>query len=202
MGLRVAVTPLRVDSPSSHAVIEADHFLLGGRTGRGGRLLAANEPITIAADGTFAKTIPAREIGDHPFLLRATAPGQAPRLATVRVKRVEKLADEARDFGAAAPLTFAELTADVSKHVGEPVVLAGDVVETRQQGAKNLALLDVSKGCPRPPCVARIALSAGDPLTRGARLQVFGHVTGAVAAKNEGANAVPEVEGDFFLKRP
>jgi hypothetical protein len=202
VGLRVAVTPLHVDSPSSHAVIEADHFLLGGRTGRGGRLLAANEPVAIAADGTFTKTIPAREIGDHSLLLRATAPGQAPRMATIRVKRVDKLADEAREFAAAAPLTFAELTADVNKHVGEPVVLAGEVVETRQQAAKNLALLDVVKGCPRPPCVARIALSAGNALTRGARLQVFGHVTGAVTAKGEGASAVPEVEGDFFLKRP
>jgi hypothetical protein len=201
VGLRVAVTPLRVDSPTPHAVVEGDHFLLGGRTARGSRLLAANEPIATAPDGTFSKSIAARETGDNVLSLRAIAPGQAPRIATLRVKRVEHLADEARDFSAGAPLTFADLTADVTKHVGEPVVLAGDVLETRQQGVRNLALLDVVKGCPRPPCVARIAISASDVLARGDHLQVFGHVTGAVTAKSETTSAVPEVEGDFFLKR-
>jgi hypothetical protein len=145
--------------------------------------------------------MPAKAVGDNTLSLRATVPGLAPRIASVRVKRVEKLSDEARAFTASAPLAFADLAADVNKHVGEPIVLTGDIVEARQQGARNLALLDVQKGCPRPPCVARVVFTSTDGVTRGDRLQVFGHVTRAISAKGEAAGAVPEVEGDFFLKR-
>jgi hypothetical protein len=201
VGLRVAVTPLHIDVPSTHGVIEGERFLLGGRTGRGGRLLAGGEPIPVAADGSFSRPMPAKTLGDNTLSLRATVPGLAPRIASVRVKRVEKLSDEARAFTASAPLPFSELAADVNKHVGEPIVLSGDIVEARQQGSKNVALLDVQKGCSRPPCVARVVLSASDAVVRGDRLQVFGHVTRAISAKGEAAGGVPEVEGDFFLKR-
>jgi hypothetical protein len=201
VGLRVAVTPLHLDAPSTHAVIDGERFLLGGRTGRGGRLVVGGDPVPVAADGSFSKAMPAKTIGDNTLSLRATVPGLAPRIASVRVKRVEKLSEEARTFTASAPLAFADLSADVNKHVGEPIVLTGDIVEARQQGARNLALLDVQKGCPRPPCVARVVFTSTDGVTRGDHLQVFGHVTRAISAKGEAAGAVPEVEGDFFLKR-
>jgi hypothetical protein len=201
VGLRVAVTPLHLDAPSTHAVVDADHFLLGGRTGRGGRLLAGGEVVSVAADGSFSRQMPAKTLGDNALSLRATVPGLAPRIASVRVRHVEKLSDEAKTFTASAPLAFADLAADVNKHVGEPIVLTGDIVESRTQGARNLALLDVQKGCPRPPCVARVVFPATDSIARGDRLQVFGHVTRAISAKGEAAGAVPEVEGDFFLKR-
>jgi hypothetical protein len=201
VGLRVAVTPLRIDAPTTHAVVETDRFLLGGRSARGARLMAAGEPVSVAADGSFSKLVPATAVGDNVLPLRAIVAGQAPRLASVRVKRVERLSDEARTFSASAPLAFADLAADVGKHVGEPVVLTGDIVESRQQGARNVALLDVQKGCPRPPCVTRVVLAGTDAIAKGDRLQVFGHVTRAIGAKGEATGAVPEVEGDFFLKR-
>jgi len=201
VSLRVAVTPIRLDSPSAHAVIETDHFLLAGRVGRGGRLVAGGQPVGVAVDGGFSRMLLASELGELEMPLRASIPGLAPRIATLRIKRVERLAEEARVFSASSPLTYAELSAEVSKHIGEPVALAGDVVEARLQGARNLALLDVQKGCARPPCVARVVLSGDDTVTRGDRLQVFGHVTRAISAKGESTATVPEVEGDFFLKR-
>jgi hypothetical protein len=201
VGLRVAITPLHVDSPNSHSVVETDRFLLAGRTGRGGRLLAGGEPIAVTADGSFSKVIAAKAQGDNVAVLRATVPGQAPRIASLKVKRVERLFEEAKDFAASAPLTYAELAADVTKHVGEPIVLAGDVVETRQQGGRNISLIDVQKGCPKPPCVARALIPGNEAIVRGERLQVFGYVTRAISAKTEASGAVPEIESAFFLKR-
>ncbi len=201
VGLRVAITPLHVDSPNAHSVVETDRFLLAGRTGRGGRLLAGGEPIAVAADGSFSKVVAAKTQGDNLTVLRARVPGQAPRIASLKVKRVDRLADEAKEFAASAPLTYAELVADVIKHVGEPIVLAGDVVETRQQGGRNISLIDVQKGCPKPPCVARALLAGNDTIARGERLQVFGYVTRAISAKTEASGAVPEIESAFFLKR-
>src|SRR5262249_9730674 len=137
VGLRVAVTPLRTDLPTEHAVVDAEHFLLAGRTGRGAKVVAVGEMVAVGADGTVSKLVASPLLGDNLIWIRATVPGLAPRIASVRVKRVVKLADEAHDFAASAPLAFADLAADVGKHVGEPVVLVGDILEARQQGARN-----------------------------------------------------------------
>ena len=164
-------------------------------------MLAGGEPIAVTADGSFSKVVAAKAQGENSTVLRAMVPGQAPRIASLKVKRVERLADEAKEFAASAPLTYAELVADVNKHVGEPIVLSGDVVETRQQGGRNISLIDVQKGCPKPPCVARALLAGNDAIARGERLQVFGYVTRAISAKTEASGAVPEIESAFFLKR-
>jgi hypothetical protein len=201
VNVRVAVPPLHVDSPGTHAVIERDHYLFAGRTGKGARLLAGGQPVGVAADGSFSRVMPAPAAGESEIQLRASVAGQAPRLAAFRIKKVDHLSDEARDFAANAPLAFSELTSDVTKHVGEAVVLAGEVVEVRPQGAKNLALIDVPKGCVRPPCLARVVIPGDEPLARSEHLQVFGHVTRAIS-KGDSTGSVPEVEADFVLKRP
>jgi hypothetical protein len=202
VNMRVAVPPLHVDSPGTHSVIERDHYLFAGRTGKGARLLAAGQPVGVSADGSFSRVMPAPPAGESEVQLRSIVTGQAPRLATFRIKKVDHLSDEARDFAAKAPLGFSELSSDVTKHIGEPVVLAGEVVEARPQGAKNLALVDVSKGCVRPPCLARVVIPGDEPLARSEHLQVFGHVTRAISPKGDTTGSVPEVEADFVLKKP
>jgi len=208
VNVRVAVVPLRIDSPVSRAVIESDHFLLAGRTGKSAQLSVGEQPIGVAADGSFSRPLAAPLVGENLIPLRASVPGQAPRVATLRLKRVEHLADEAKEFSARATLGFGELAADVQKHVGEPVVLAGEVVEARAQGAsRSVVLLDVQKGCSRPPCLARVLLGSGATVARGDALQIFGYVTRAIEASNaQGAPkpigaAVPEVEASFLLKK-
>ncbi len=206
VNVRVGVVPLRLDLPLARAVIEGDRFPLAGRTGKNARLSVGEQLIGVGADGSFSRSVVAPLIGENAIALRASVPGQAPRSATLRVRRVERLADEAKAFSATAPLAFTELAADVQKHVGEPVVLTGEVVEARAQGgSKYVALLDVQKGCSRPPCLARVVLSAETGPARGDPLQVFGHVSRAIAESPgvQGApkGTVPEVEAAFILKK-
>jgi hypothetical protein len=197
--MRVAVPPLHVDAPVAHTVVEADHVLLAGRTGKGARLLAGPVQVPVLADGGFSRQTPVPALGENQIQLRTTVSGQAPRTTILRVKRVEHLADEARDFAAKAPLTFTDLAANVSQHLGQPIVLSGEVAEARVQGATNLSLIDVQKGCARSPCLARVVAPSDQPIARGDRVQVFGHVTRAVGPN--AATAVPEVEADFIMKK-
>jgi hypothetical protein len=199
VGMRVAVPILHVDAPVAHTVVETDHALLSGRTGKGARLLAGSVQVPVLADGAFSRQLPILALGENQIQLRTTVPGQAPRTSTVRVKRVEHLADEAKDFSAKAPLTFTDLVASVTKHVGEPIVLTGEVAESRVQGATNLSLIDVQKGCAKSPCLARVVAPSDQPLARGDHLQIFGHVTRAVGPNP--ASSVPEVEADFIVKK-
>jgi len=201
VNVRVAVPPLHIDSPTSRTIIERDQFFLAGRTGRGARLLAGSQAVAVAADGTFSRSIAAPALGENTVKLKATVPGQAPRMASITVKRVEHLADEAKTFAANAPLPFADLAASVSRYVGQPVVLSGEIVESRSQGATNLALLDVQKGCSRPPCLARLVLAGEEPVARTDRVQVYGYVTRAISPGADAAGTVPEVEVAFSQKK-
>jgi hypothetical protein len=201
VNVRVAVPPLHIDAPTSRTIIERDQFVLAGRTGRGARLLAGSQAITVAADGTFSRAIAAPALGENAVKLKTTVPGQAPRMATITVKRVEHLADEAKTFAANAPLPFADLAASVTRYVGQPVVLSGEIVESRSQGAVNLALLDVQKGCSRPPCLARLVFAGEEPVARTDRVQVYGYVTRAISPGADAAGTVPEVEVAFSQKK-
>ena len=201
VNVRVAVPPLHIDSPTPHAIIEKDQFLLAGKTGRGARLMAGAQALTVGADGTFSRPIAAPAVGENSVKLRTMVPGQAPRMTTVSVRRVQNLADEAKTFAANAPLPFADLAAAVNRYVGQPVVLSGEIVESRAQGATNLALLDVQKGCSRPPCLARLVFAGEDPVARTDRLQVYGYVTRAISPAGDAPGTVPEVEVAFAQKR-
>jgi len=201
VNVRVAVPPLHIDSPTSRTIIERDQFVLAGRTGRGARLVAGSQAAAVAADGTFSRSIAAPALGENAVKLKTMVPGQAPRMASITVRRVEHLADEAKTFAANAPLPFADLAASVSRYVGQPVVLSGEIVESRSQGATNLALLDVQKGCSRPPCLARLVLAGEEPVARADRVQVYGYVTRAISPGADAAGTVPEVEVAFSQKK-
>jgi hypothetical protein len=198
VGMRVAVPVLHLDVPAAHAVVEADHVLLAGRTGKGARLSAGSLQVPILADGGFSKQVPVAALGENQILLRTQVPGQAPRTTTLRVKRVERLADEARDFAAKAPLTFTDLASNIAGHIGQPIALTGEVAEARVQGPTNVMLVDVQKGCSRSPCLARVVAPSDQALARGDHVQVFGHVTRAVGSN---ATAAPEIESDFIIKK-
>jgi hypothetical protein len=122
-------------------------------------------------------------------------------MASIVVRRVEHLADEAKTFAANAPLPFADLAASVNRYVGQPVVLSGEIVESRSQGATNLALLDVQKGCSRPPCLARLVFAGEEPVVRTDRVQVYGYVTRAISPGGDASGTVPEVEVAFTQKK-
>jgi hypothetical protein len=155
--------------------------------------------IGVAADGTFSRSFALPTIGTMEVTLRAQLPGQAPRIATLKLKRVEKLADEAREFAAQAPLSFATLMEGVGQHVGDRIALSGEVVDARTQGARTLALLNV-KGCARPPCLARLVAAGTGDLARGDVLEVFGYVNGSVGQGDAGL-AVAEIESAFTMKK-
>jgi hypothetical protein len=201
VNVRVAVPPLRLDAPTGHSIIERDQFVLAGRTGRGARLTAGGHAVNVAPDGTFSRSVAAPSLGENSVKLRTIVPGQAPRMASIAVRRVERLSEEAKTFAANAPLPFADLAASVSRYVGQPVVLSGEIVESRSQGATNLALLDVQKGCSRPPCLARLVFAGDEPVARTDRLQIYGYVTRAISPGGDAAGTVPEVEVAFAQKR-
>jgi len=199
-------TPVPIDAPASgpaplpHVVLRGESFVLAGRAMKGAEVLAAGRTIAVKPDGSFAQTMNVSSVGATQIEVRARIPGMAPRIAQIRVRRVDDLDKAAREFAAGeSPLTYTSVAADIAASVGKAVMLTGDVSEVKKQDYVTVMLVEVSSGCPAGSgCTVRL-LQAGDvPAKRGDTLRVFGHV--ARAFKSPGHPDVPEIEVDFTLK--
>lgn len=203
----VGILPLRIDAPGPHAVIDGKNFVLAGSTSKGAEVLAAGRPIQVKADGSFAQVMNVSSVGATQIEVRAKMPGKAPRLTRISVKRVESLETAAAEFAAEKPVGYAAIAADVAASAGKPVVLAGEVIESRRQNHQTIMLLGVAKssGCAQADgakggeaCPVRLVLGADKPVKRGDLITAYGHVTRPFSVK--GKPDIPEVEVDFTLK--
>jgi hypothetical protein len=197
--LKFGIAPLRIEAPGAAIVIQGETFMLSGRTLKDGRITVAGRPITVDAEGRFAQLMNVSSVGQTTIVVRADAKDHGPRLASVNVKRVASLVQEAVSFRMNA-LDNAASIADADAKKGAAVALDGDVVETRVDGQITVIVLDVKKGCANTPCLVRIAYGARFETKRGAAVSAFGHVTGAVDGPRTGTK-IPAVEADFVLPK-
>ena len=197
---RVAVVPIRLDGPSSHAVIDQPSFVLAGQTSIGAAITLNDKPVTVNADGTFAQSFDSKTLGEIPIEIRASAPSRAPRTAHVTVKHVASLEAEAKAAEAQGPLTYDAINADIASKIGQRAVIAGEVVEARVVGHQMIALIDDRRGCANrsAQCLARVVTGEQARVAKGDTVRAYGRVARAVTATN--GKVVPEIEGDFVVK--
>jgi hypothetical protein len=138
-------------------------------------------------------------VGSTEVELRASAPPLAPRLAKLTVKRVASLAAEAKDAEAKATTTYADALGKGDAIVGTAVAWKGEIVTASTQGHQAIAVVEVSSGCAKKPCRARVVAAGATALPTGEKIGVYGRVTGLVAL---GDAKIPDVEADFVVKGP
>jgi hypothetical protein len=215
VNVSVGIVPLHLDAPvavlppsagaavpAPHVITDGPSFVLAGWTMKGAEVLAAGRPITVHPDGSFAQVMNVSSVGATQIEVRARMPGMAPRLALIKVRRVESLEKAAKDHGQGeASVGYKDLAADIGGSIGKAVTLSGEVVETKKQGYETVMLLDVSaaSGCAGgSACTVRLVQGAENPAKRGDALRVFGHVARAFTVP--GRPDIPEIEVDFTLK--
>jgi hypothetical protein len=217
VNVSVGIVPLHLDTPvailpttpgaagavpAPHVITDGPSFVLAGWTMKGAEVLAAGRPITVHPDGSFAQVMNVSSVGATQIEVRSRMPGMAPRLAQIKVRRVDSLEKAARDFAAGEPTVgYRDLTGNIGAAVGKAVTLTGEVADTRKQGYQTVMLLDVSaaSGCPAgSACTVRLVQGLDNPAKRGDALRVFGHVARAFTVT--GRADMPEIEVDFTLK--
>ncbi|APR85066.1 Hypothetical protein A7982_10415 [Minicystis rosea] len=198
----MAIVPASGKGPEPHVITDGPSFVLAGWTMKGAEILAAGRPITVHPDGSFAQVMNVSSVGATQIEIRARMPGMAPRLAQIKVRRVDSLEKAARDFASGeTAIGYRDLAGNIGGSVGKPVALSGEIVETKKQGHQTVMLLDVaaSSGCPGGgACTVRLVQGADNPAKRGDALRVFGHVARAFTVP--GRADIPEIEVDFTLK--
>jgi hypothetical protein len=197
--VRVGVTPLVVQAPGASIVIEGATFVLAGRTAKDGSVSVEGRPITVDASGAFAQMMSVSALGETNVIVRADAKDQAPRLVSVKVRRVQSLATEAAALRARATTAYSAIQSSPDGQQGLAVALDGSVVDARTEAFTTVLLLDVKSGCAAAPCLARVNVGEKLALKPGSSVSVFGSVVGAAAGPRAGTR-IPAMAADFVLK--
>ena len=195
---RVAVAPLRVDSPHSGVVVDRDHIVVSGRAAKGADVTVDGAPAPVAADGAFEASVALGALGDRTVDVIAKTAWLRPRTVHVSVKRVASLADEARAFERHEKTVGYDVAAhSLPSSVGRAIIVDGEVIDSRSSGVRTVLLVDDRRGCAKGPCVARVVLDGYFSFPRGAFVRACGHVARPFATP--GGQSVPEVEAQFVV---
>lgn len=195
---RVAVSPLRVDSPESRAVVEDDHVVVAGRGPRGASVTVDGNVVKVAADGAFEASVPLASPGDHLVEVRGGTPALTPRTVHVKVTRVASLIEAAKAFEQQHPIGYDAAMSDITGKTGQPIVVEGPVLEARASGHRTLVLVDDRRGCRRGPCRARVVVAQDLALSSGDILHAYGVV--ARGFTTPAGQTVPEIDSQFALR--
>jgi hypothetical protein len=196
----VAVLPLRVDTPSFHAVVDAPSFVVAGRAYKASTVTVNGQPAAVSADGFFEATIPSASPGDVAVEVRTTAPSLVPRAVRFSVKRVDKLDAEAKTLEAANPPGYDATIADLASHVGQAFIVDGDVIGSTIESRvhRTVIVVDDHRGCAKAPCVLRVVVGREEKLAPGDAVRAYGRVTRPFSMSD--GKTVPEIEADFMLR--
>ena len=190
------IVPLVVDAPGESIVIEGTSFMLAGRTERDGMVTVEGRAITVDPSGRFAQLMSVSSVGDTTITVRAAAPGRAPRLVPIRVKRVASLTAEAALFEQRAQVSFSAIADDLDAKLGWAVVIEGKVEKIESDGYVTSVLVDVTRGCAKPPCRAALRLGDKSGLSPGMVVRAYGFLAGKYPDP-AGGRDLPEVRVEF-----
>ena len=196
---RAAVAPLRVDAPCAHAMVADDKVLVAGRAAKGATVTVAGVPVTVGPDGAFETMVPLASEGDANLEVRGGTSALLPRTVHLAVSRVTSLADAARAFEQQKPLGYDAVMSDVAGKAGQPMVVDGEVLESRGLGHRTLALVDDRRGCASGPCLTRVVVGQDIALVHGDRVRAYALVARAFTTPS--GQTIPEVESLFVVRK-
>lgn len=199
LSVRVGVTPLAIDSPPSSLITDQPTFLLAGSTSKGGGLQVAGAAITVGGDGTFRQHMKISAPGSTEIEVRASTNGAAPRLARLKIKLVTNLQAEGKELEGQRREGYGDVTGKGDEAASTLVAWRGEVLSTSTQQNQTIAIVEVSSGCSKKPCRARVVAPPGPALSTGDKVGVYGRVTGMVSA---GDAKLPNIEAELLLKNP
>ncbi|HEY1958694.1 MAG TPA: zinc-ribbon domain-containing protein [Polyangiaceae bacterium] len=203
VAIRVAVLPLHVDAPTASLVTDQATLWIAGKTAKGAVVTANGKSLAVDADGSFEGPIDLAA-GEQPIAIRTAPAGDAstkaaPRSATLTIKRVASLADEAATLEKTAALDAAALTRDPTAAEGQSTAIAGPVVDARATHHRTALLVDDKRGCAKgASCLVRVDYGGDLDIRAGDTIDAFGVATKPIATSD--GKTVPAVLASIVRK--
>ncbi len=198
----VGIVPLQLDAPTSHAVTDQRSIVVAGQTSAGASVKVNGEAVALDASGTFSKTLPIGASAQLAVDVEASLPQLAPRTVHAVVRHVDSLEAEAKAAETLPLAAYDTVKDDIAGSAGKPIVVEGEIVDTRVAGHQTILVVTDHRGCAGKAdpnaCLARVLFGGEDKRKKGDQVRVFGRVTRAVPAQN--GRSVPEIEADFLAK--
>lgn len=197
---RIPLTTMQLDRPGREVVTEAEEVEVAGAVAPGSTVTVAGEEATVNL-GRFLTRHPLPSVGEHTIEVVARAPGKAPRVERIQVRRVADLEAEAARFEVDRELTYARIAQDPTTYRGQNVALEGTVYNVDVSSGQSVIQILVSD-CPDG---ARCPLWVTYPAATDAELQDRVRVLGTVAGEQQFRSqrgeirTVPRVDATFVL---
>jgi hypothetical protein len=195
--IRIGITPLIVDAPGASITVGDSTIVIAGRTAPGATLKVGPQNVTLDAEGRFVSK-QALPVGDSTFVVRSTLKDHAPRLVQVVVRRADNLEREAALARSRPQTSYPEVLRLGEGAVGQSVGLDGQLFDLRHDGYTSVLLVDVKKGCRKPPCLAKVIYGVETNLAKGREITAFGKVTRFVDGARSGER-IPEVRAALVV---
>jgi hypothetical protein len=199
VSLRVGVPALMLESPTGNMVTDAATFTVAGSTAKGAGVSVAGHPLSVDAQGRFSQLMNISSEGTTDAEIRATAPPLAPRIVKIHVRRVASLAAEAKQREAQLKATYADVLAEGAGAAGKAILWKASVLEIAGSNTQRIAVVEVTSGCTKKPCLARLTVPGAAGLAKGDVLTIAGNILGAVSVRG---SEVPDIEAEFVVKGP
>ncbi len=195
---RVAIAPLHVDTPGPGAIVEGDHVLVAGRAAKGASATVDGAPVEVGPEGIFEARVSLPAIGERTLEVRTETASLRARTVHLAVKRVASLADEAKAFERnEKTIGYDAATSDLASSVGRPMIVDGEIIDSRHFGYGAVLLVDDRRGCAKGPCLARVLLDQDLVLARGTTVRACGHIARPFTTPN--GQSVPEIDANFVV---
>jgi hypothetical protein len=197
---RIPVTTIQIDRPGLRLVTDAAQVDIAGVVDPAAHLTLDDVPLEVHA-GHFLTHYVLDHEGTFAPRLVASAPGKAPRVVTLDLRRVHDLAAEAASFHPDPQLTYARIQTAPGTFRGQRVAIVGRVYNVNiEAGASVVQIL--ARDCPGTQrCALWITYPAATDVTVNQWVRVLGTIAGEQQFRSEAGDVrtVPRIDAEFLL---
>lgn len=198
--VRVPYAQMQLDRPGTDVLTDREEIEIAG---------AVHAQATVTIDGTavpvragrFVHRYPLPEPGEHTPRIVTQQAGRAPRVTTIRIRRVEDMAREAAAFEPDPGMTYARVSQNPRIYRGQKIAVEGRVYNVNVEGGRSDVQILV-RDCPRGQrCPLWVSYPAATEVTVDDWVRVLGTVGGEQQFRSETNRviSVPRVDAQFVL---
>ena len=195
------VTSAEIDRPGFDVITDQPEVEIGGAVEPTAEVVVGKVPVPVK-EGRFLHREALPQPGDYALSVVARAPGKAPRVISIKVKRVKDMTMAAASFTHDPALTYARIAQNPLIYRGQNVAFDGRVYNVEVQGGRSVLQI-LALDCPGG---ARCPLWVEYPQATDAEVDTWVRVLGTVSgeqqfrSKQGQVQTVPGVQARYVLK--
>jgi hypothetical protein len=201
VNVTLPVTSAQIDRPGPDVVTDQLLLEIAGAVEPTAEVVVAGTPVPVT-EGRFLYRANLPEPGEYKLAVVARAPGKAPRVIDIRVRKVSDMTMAAATFKHDPALTYARIAQNPLIYRGQSVAFDGRVYNVEVQGGRSVLQM-LALDCPGGArCPLWVEYAQATEATVDSWVRVLGTVAGEqqFRSKQGQVQTVPSVQAQYVLK--